>query len=185
MTRPDRRAPHRSHHQSRRRRATSAAVAVLSTACLAAVLSACGNWITVTDAGQLGITVDAAGQPVVAVVTCSTARPQITLSEGRKKSDPDTKVNVQRGSWEARRAFSGVATLALTAPGENWKPTSSSRPLEPGRLFIVDGGTLEDDNASLGGVSFRTEDLAKLSPDQVQVNGKIKPLSAFGAYQCH
>jgi hypothetical protein len=185
MTRPDRQPPQPSHHQSRRRRATGAAVAALSTACLAVVLSACGNWITVTDAGQLGITVDAAGQPVVAVVTCSSARPQITLSEGRKKSDPDTKENVQRGSWEARRAFSGFAKLPVTAPGKNWKTTSSSGALEPGPLFVVDGGTVEDDNASLGGVSFRTEDLAELSPDQVQVNGKIKSLSAFGAYQCH
>lgn len=136
------------------------------------------------DAGQMGLTVDAAGQPVVAVVTCSRATPEIVMFEGRKKSDPGSKENVSRGHWVARRALSGVTTLALTAPGENWKTTSSPGPLESDRLFIVNGGTLEDDNASLGGVNFRTGDLATLSPDKVQVYGKTKSWSAFGAYKC-
>jgi hypothetical protein len=160
-------------------------VAVLSATCLAASLSACGNWITVHDAGQIGITVDTAGRPVVAVMTCSKATPVIEMAEGRKKSDPDNKANVSRGSWQARRAFNGVERLALAAPGGNWKTTSSPGRLESDRLFVVDGGTREDSNGSLGGVSFRTADLAALTPDKVQVNGKIKSWNAFGAYQCH
>jgi hypothetical protein len=178
--------------QSRRRalgpprpgRARSLTLAVLGAACLVAALSACGNWITVHDAGQLGLTVDRAGQPVVAVVTCAKATPVIEMSEGRKKSDPDSKVNVSRGHWEARRAVAGVEKLALTAPGDAWKTKSSPGPLESDRLFLVDGGTLEDDNASLGGVSFRVGDLASLSPDKVQVNGKIMSWSAFAADKC-
>jgi hypothetical protein len=157
---------------------------VLAAACLAVGLSGCGNWLTVTDAGQLGITVDSAGAPVVAVVTCAEATPVIGMFEGRKKSDPDSKTNVQRGRWVARRAVLGVSTLALAAPGEIWRTTSSPGPLEPGRLFIVDGGTVEDDHAYLGGVSFRARDLATLSPDKVAVNGKIKSLTEFGSYQC-
>jgi hypothetical protein len=160
-------------------------MAVLTAGCLAASLSACGNWITVHDAGQIGITVDTAGQPVVAVMTCSKATPVIEMSEGRKKSDPDNKVSVSRGSWQARRAFTGVEKLALTAPSSSWKATGSPGRLESDRLFVVDGGTREDSNGSLGGVSFRTGDLAALSPDTVRVNGKIKSLNAFGAYQCH
>jgi hypothetical protein len=151
---------------------------------LVAGLAGCGNWITVHDAGEMGITVNAAGQPVVAILTCSKSTPVITMSEGRKKSDPGSKVNVSRGHWEARRAFAGVEKLALTAPGEGWKTKSGPGPIESDRLFIVNGGTLEDKNASLGGVNFRTGELAALSPDQVRVNGNIKPLSSFAAYKC-
>ena len=151
---------------------------------LAVCLSGCGNWISVTYAGQLGLTVDAAGRPVVAVFTCSKARPVINMAEGRKKSDPASKVNVERGTWQARRGFSGVQLLALTAPGQNWTPRSGPGRLQPGTLFIVEGGTVEVKDASLGGVDFRTKDLATLSPDEVQVNGKIESWHAFGSYQC-
>jgi hypothetical protein len=151
---------------------------------LALALSACGNWVTVSDAGQLGLTVDAAGRPVVAVVTCHPVRPVIGLYEGHKKTDPENKANVRRGGWQSRRPFSGVAKLTLTAPDPSWTTTSSSPTLERGRLFVVDGGTLEDENASLGGVSFHLEDLAALSPDTVRVNGKAQSWQAFGAYRC-
>jgi hypothetical protein len=152
--------------------------------CLTVVLSACGNAIDITDAGQLGISVDEAGHPVIAVVTCTTSRPVISMFEGRKPTDPDSKPNVARGSWRARRAFSGVAKLSLTAPGQSWKTTSESGVLEPGQLFLVDGGTVEDDSASLGGVDFRPADLARLSPTQVRVNGKVTSWRAFGRYRC-
>ena len=65
-------------------------------------LSACGNWTTYsTDAGQLGLTVDAAGQPVIAVMTCTKTTAAIDMFEGRKKSDPENKVSVERGDWVA------------------------------------------------------------------------------------
>jgi hypothetical protein len=156
-------------------------------ACLVLPLSACGNWISVTDAGQLGITVDAAGQPVLEVMTCFKATPLIDMAEGRKKSDPASKVNVERGRWTSRRPFSGVTQFALAAPGADWKTTKSPGTLEPDRLFLIDGGTLEDDNANLVGVGFHTADLAKLSPGQVRVNltGKVVSLRTFAAYKCH
>jgi hypothetical protein len=159
--------------------------ALASLSCLVIGVSACGNWISVTYAGQVGITVDQAGQPVIAVMTCSKATPVIEMSEGRKKSDPDHTPNVQRGGWKARRAFAGVDKIALAAPGENWVTTRDPGALELDRLFVVDGGTIEDKTASLGGVSFHRQDLARLSPNQVQVDGKVESLTTFGAYQCH
>jgi hypothetical protein len=165
-----------------RRTRTAAAVACLSL--LAAGLSACGNLITVVDAGRVGITVDVAKHPVIAVMTCGRSTPVIGMAEGRKESDPDTKANVERGQWKARRAFTGVTTFPLADPSENWVTVSKPGALETDRLFIVDGGTAEDKNASLGGVSFRVADLARLSPGQVQVEGKVESLSTFGAYQC-
>jgi hypothetical protein len=166
-----------------RPRATRSATA-LSAASLALALSGCGNWISVTDAGQMGLTVDSAGRPVVAVMTCDTATPVIEMSEGRKPSDPDNAVNVPHGSWRARHAYAGVQKLALEAPGPAWRTTSRSGGLEPGTLFVVDGATVEDDNASLGGVSFHVRDLARLSPDAVQVNGRSTSWRAFGSYHC-
>ena len=106
------------------------------------------------------------------------------MAEGRKTSDPGSTVNVDRGTWQARRGFSGVAKLSLTAPGENWTPRTGPGRLQPGTLFLVDGGTVEVQGASLGGVNFRTSDLAALSPDEVQVNGKIESWRAFATYKC-
>lgn len=106
------------------------------------------------------------------------------MAEGRKKSDPGSKVNVNRGTWQARRGFSGVEKLALTAPAENWKPRSGPGPLQPGTLFVIDGGTVEVKDASLGGVDFQTKDIARLSPDEVLVNGKVESWRAFGAHKC-
>jgi hypothetical protein len=154
-------------------------------ALLVGTASACGNAITVVDAGQLGITVDRAGRPVIAVMICATATPVINLAEGRKASDPDNQPNVERGSWQARKNFTGVQQLALAEPGAGWVTARGPGTLEPDRLFVVDGGTVEDDNASLVPVSFRTADLAALSTGRVRVDGKIESLSQFGAYQCH
>ena len=158
----------------------------LRLACLAVPLSGCGNWISVNYAGQLGLTVDESGQPVVAVMTCSKETPVIDMYEGRKKSDPGSKENVRRGLWQSRRAFSGVEMLALTAPGASWKTSISPGPLEADRLFIVEGGTAEDKNGDIIGFNFRTSELAALSPGRVRVNldKKTMSLKAFGAYKC-
>lgn len=173
--------PARCHRYPGRTR-TGAAVASLSL--LLAGLSACGNWISVNDAGLVGITVDPAGHPVIAVMTCAESTPLIGMAEGRNESDPDTEPNVERGRWRARRAFAGVATIPLAGPGENWVTVRRPGALELDRTFVVDGGTVEDEHASLGGVSFRVADLARLSPGQIKVDAKIESLSTFGAYQC-
>jgi hypothetical protein len=169
------------HHRPAARDAGWIALAAL----LVAGVSACGNVVTVVDAGQLGITVDAAGHPVIAVMSCGPATPVINLAEGRKPSDPEDQPNVQRGSWRARTSFAGVQQLALVEPGATWVTARGPGTLEVDRLFVVDGGTVEDDNASLVPVSFRTADLTGLAPGQIRVAGKTESLSEFGAYQCH
>jgi hypothetical protein len=146
--------------------------------------SACGIANYPTNAGQVGISVDQAGRPVIAIMTCAQATPMIEMSEGRKPSDPETKQNVLRGRWQARRAFTGVQTFTLGKSTVDWETVRDPGALESDRLFVVDGGTVEDDNASLGGASFRLEDLTRLSPNQVRVADKVESLSTFGAYQC-
>jgi hypothetical protein len=160
-------------------------MAVVSAACIVG-LSACGNAIPeVTDSGQMGLTVDATGQPVIAVFTCTKTTAAVDMFEGRKRSDPQDKVSVDRGSWVARRAFAGVQRLAITAPGDDWKTDRGPGVLEPGTQFVLEGRTTEVEYSSLGGVGFRTRDLAKLSPDRVEVNGKPMSWRAFAAYKCH
>jgi hypothetical protein len=146
--------------------------------------TACGNAITVHHAGQLGITVDQAHRPVVAVMSCNRATPVINMAEGRLASDPDTKPNTERGAWKARTGFAGVQQFPLAAPGDGWATELDPGTLEPDRLFIVYGGTAEDENASLVQVSFRLQDLATLSPGQIRTDGKVEPLATFGAYRC-
>ena len=106
------------------------------------------------------------------------------MYEGRKRSEPESTENVPRGSWQARKAFSGVEKLSIMAPGKHWKSTSSSGPLEADRLFVVEGFSVDDELASVGVSSFRTRDLAALTTDEVRVHGKIMSWSTFGAYQC-
>jgi hypothetical protein len=158
--------------------------AVVSAACVVG-LSACGNVIPdVTDSGQMGLTVDATGQPVIAVFTCTKTTVAIDMYEGRKAADPETKESVQRGNWQARRAFAGVQKLAILAPGDSWKTISGPGRLESTTHFYLEGGTTEVEYSSLGGTDFRTRDLAKLSPDRVEVNGRPMSWSTFAHYKC-
>jgi hypothetical protein len=160
------------------------ALAVVSAACIVG-LSGCGNAIPdVTDSGQTGLTVDAAGEPVIAVMTCLKTTAAIDMFEGRKKTDPEDKVSVDRGHWVARRAFAGVQKLSIAAPGDGWKTKMGPGQLEPDVHFVMEGRTTEIEYSSLGGTDFRTRDLAKLSPDRVWVNGKPMSWSAFAAYKC-
>jgi hypothetical protein len=160
------------------------ALAVLAAACIVG-LSGCGNWIPdVTDSGQMGLTVDAAGQPVIAVMTCLKTTVAVDMFEGRKKSDPEDKVSVDRGHWVARRAFAGVQKLSIVAPDDGWKTKLGPGQLEPDIHFYLEGRTTEIEYSSLGGTGFRIRDLAKLSPDKVEVNGKPMSWSAFAAYKC-
>ena len=163
---------------------SSRAPAILSAVCIVA-LSACGNWIPdVTDSGQMGLSVDAAGQPVIAVMTCTKSTVAVDMFEGRKKSDPEDKVSVERGDWTARRPFAGVQKLSITAPGDGWKTKTAPGQLEPDIHFYAEGRTTEVEYSSLKGVGFRTRDLARLSPDRVEVNGKPMSWSTFAAYKC-
>jgi hypothetical protein len=107
-----------ARHERYPRRTRTAAAAVASLGLLLTSLSACGNWISVTDAGRVGITVDPAGQPVIAVMTCARSTPVIGMAEGRNESDPDTEPNVERGRWRAQRAFTGVETFPVAGPGK-------------------------------------------------------------------
>ncbi len=166
-------------HGSKRRVAAALALSLLAVG-----MSACGNAITVHHAGQVGITVDQSGQPVIAVMVCAKATPFVLLAEGRKESDPDTKENVQRGSWQARSGFSGVRMISLVDPSEDWVIRREPGKLQSERLFVVDGGTQEDDDAALIPVSFRLSDLSGLSQDQVRVGEKVEPLTTFGSYRC-
>jgi hypothetical protein len=151
-------------------------------------LGACGfgNSITVHDRGQVGVTVDGAGRPVLAVMTCRPVTPVITLSEGRGPSDPDDRPNVDRGRWQARGPFAGVRLLPLTAPTDLWRRTGAEPgPLEAGRLFVAGGGTTDDQDADLTQVSFTGADLAALAPGQVRTGeGTVRSMADFGAHRC-
>ena len=108
-------------------------------ACLSVIgLSGCFNAITVTDAGRMGVTVDAAGRPVVLVMLCEKGRANVQLAEGRKESDPASQENVERGAWTTVRTFRGVEELSLARPGGLWDPRSGPGALDPDVLFVED-----------------------------------------------
>ncbi len=161
-------------------------VALTTTAACAAglLLTGCFNAITVTDAGRLGITVDAAGAPVLLVMLCEKGRPYVQLVEGRTKSDLESKANVQRGEWSTDTAYRGVQRLTPADPEAGWTTTESPGALAPDVLLVADGGTAEDDTASLVPVDFTPADLATLRPGQVLTGGKTVSLDSFGRYGC-
>ena len=152
------------------------------------VLTACGfgNSITVHQRGRIGVTVDETGRPVLAVLTCRKATPQVDLAEGRHDTDPPDRPNVQRGNWQARASFTGVQMLPLASAGPNWEQTGPrTGQLEPDRLFVAGGGTTEDDDAVLQQVTFRGRDLAGLDPGRVRVGeGTVQSMDQFRAYRC-
>lgn len=174
----------RSVQLDRGRRARTGG-ATVSAVVLALAVSGCGNWITAHETGRVGITVDPAGSPVIAVLTCERSTPVVLMHEGRSESLADDEPNVQRGQWRAREPFTGVRTFSIADPGDQWRTDSTPGALEDDRLFIVDGGAVEDEDASLGGVTFRAEDLAAVTSDQVLVReGDLESLGAFGDYEC-
>lgn len=167
-------------------RSRAGLVALTTAAACAAglVLTGCFNAITVTDAGRLGVTVDASGAPVLLVMLCEKSRPYVQLVEGRKGSDPESKANVERGEWSTDTTYRGVQKLTLAAPEAMWTTTKSPGALASDVLLIADGGTAEDDTASLVPVDFTPADLATLRPGQVLAGGKTVSLDAFGSYRC-
>lgn len=164
-----------------RRQALTAAVG-----CLGVVgLTGCFNAIDVTDAGRMGVTVDATGKPVLMVMLCDKGTANVQLAEGRKESDPATKTNVERGAWTAMRTFQGVQELSLSRPAGLWTPRTGPDALDPGVFLIAEGGTEEDDGASLVPVDFRPTDLARLEAGQVLTDAKTLSVADFGDYTCH
>lgn len=168
--------------RSRSRLATAAWTFV----CLAPLVSACGLLEGFTTVGRLGVSVDAAGEPVIAVMTCSEVRPVITMFDDGDKvaTDPESEQHIERGRWVAGAGFAGVRRLSISTPDQTWDVTRGPGALEPGRLFALEGFAVDDDFAALDGASFRVEDLAMLRPDRVQVNGELVSWAAFGAYRC-
>jgi hypothetical protein len=167
--------------QPRTRRAAQTAAAV----CVASVgLTGCFNAIDVTDAGRMGVTVDAKGDPVLLVMLCESSRPYVQLTEGRKPSDADSKQSTQRGEWSADTKVKGVQRLTLGRPEAMWTTKQSPGALAPGVLLIAEGGTAEDDTATFVPVDFRPTDLVALRPGQVLTAEKTIPLAAFGRYTC-
>jgi hypothetical protein len=174
--------PNTDTAKPRLRRATLNAVAVF----VASIgLTGCFNAIDVTDAGRMGVTVDAKGDPVLLVMLCDGGRPYVQLTEGRKPSDADSKQSTQRGEWSTDRKVNGVQRLTLGKPEAIWTTKQSPGALAPGVPLIAEGGTAEDDTATLVPVDFRPADLAGLRPGQVLTAEKTMPLSAFGRYTCH
>jgi hypothetical protein len=154
-------------------------------ACVAVVgLTGCFNAITVTDAGRVGVTVDAAGKPVLLVMLCDKGTANVQLAEGRKESDPATKQNVERGAWTAVREFRGVRELSLSRPGALWTPANGAGNLDPEGLLIAEGGTEEDDTASLVPVDFRPANLVRLAPGKVLTSDGTVSRARFGRYTC-
>lgn len=171
---------------ARMRSRSRLAAAAWTFVCLAPLVSACGLMQGFTTVGRLGVSVDEDGEPVVAVMTCSEVRPVITMFDDGDKvaTDPESEQHIERGRWVAGAGFAGARRLSISTPDQTWDVTRSPGALEPGRLFALEGFDVEDEFASVGGASFRIEDLAALTPDLVQVNGSVVSWSTFGAYRC-
>lgn len=111
--------------------------------------------------GQVGVTVDAAGAPVLILEVCRGSVNTITVVGPNRGSEPNEV-------FANLRAPAPVATptqVALLSPTPGWSGTLASLPLDTQSFLIA---SAQGDQSELRQVDFSAADLATLDPATVQ-----------------
>ncbi|WGX99375.1 hypothetical protein [Nocardioides sp. L-11A] len=144
-----------------------------------ASLTGCGNAVTAEVVGTAAITVAADGTPIALVRVCRGEVDTVRIS-GDRAGLADDEPNPTLGIWRARGGQDGLVELALHAANDGWSGPDDL-PLAAGRPYILTAADADED-AETTQVSFTTDQLERMTPDQVIVgDGSIEPRSGFGA----
>jgi len=137
---------------------------LIPAAIVVALLAACGNQVDAEVVGQVGISVDEQGAPVVVVAVCTDFIDTVDISLGREGLGEGDS-NPEVGTWEAQEHVTDFATLNLANPGEAWK-AHAPLALEPDKHYIVLAEQAEADVEATQ-VDFFGKDVAGLAPGKV------------------
>ncbi|MFG1814416.1 hypothetical protein ACGFIF_11665 [Kribbella sp. NPDC049174] len=122
--------------------------------CLAAVVG-CG----VPTGGVVGVTVDAAGRPVVVVQMCE------GHIDGATMYLPDDE---EFGRWEVSPPVTDFSQFSLTDGGNGWRLVGSLKPREPETRYVIYGWS-NDSSWSATHLEFSERDLEDLQAGTVLV----------------
>jgi hypothetical protein len=117
---------------------------------------------TVEPGGSLGLTVDAAGQPVIVVQMCKGYLDGATLYED--VDNPDD--NDDNGSWKVEPRVTGFSQFSLAKGGDGWKLEQPLKPLAAKAKYSIYGWT-EDNRWSADQLPVTLDEIAKLRPGQI------------------
>ena len=153
------------------------------------VVAGCGNAIDTPPPpnGAVGISVNAAGDPIGIIEVCRSSVDAIEMS-GQiidEKSD-----NPSLGRWKPKAPITGSAVLDFLHPGPEWTATLHPSSFEPHRTHIVDNLTsAKDEDSVLFQGTFTLEQVAKLTEKDVLIpdgptKEKVVPRSTFRDLTC-
>lgn len=135
----------------------------------AVLLAGCGNSIAdVEKVGNVGVTVDDQGKPVVLVAPCREGRVRVDVSLGRTADMASTEKNQPVGNWTAAAASADPSELHLTDPGSGWEGDAVAAPA-PEAMWVVTARFADDDETVLSGPTFDGKQLKGLSADDVLI----------------
>ena len=153
------------------------------------LVTGCGNAIDTPPPpnGAVGISVNAAGDPIGIIEVCRSSVDAIEMSG--QISDEKSE-NPSLGRWTATAPITGSAVLDFLHPGPKWTATLQPRSFEAHRTHIVDNLTsAKDEDSVLSQGTFTLEQVAKLTNKDVLVpdgptNLKVIPRPTFRGLTC-
>ncbi|WP_328996015.1 hypothetical protein OG394_15290 [Kribbella sp. NBC_01245] len=159
----------------------------LCLALVVGVLTGCSPGL----AGGISVTVDDAGRLVAVMEKCRGDIEYVSLSEISEGSEAQGSERVRLGEWTIGKLKDGSHALNLETGNPAWKASSPWQPLKPGTSYVV-GAWDENQSWTLGTLTFKVADLAKVKPGEVLsvdfVDGKTvtlaEPLEKFKKAAC-
>ncbi|GAA0950677.1 hypothetical protein GCM10009554_51000 [Kribbella koreensis] len=118
---------------------------------------------TVEDGGALGLTVDAAGKPVIVVQMCKGYLDGATLYEDVENPGDDD----HNGRWTVEPRVTGFSQFSLADGGNGWKLEGSLKPLAAQVKYVIYGWT-EDNRWMALHLPVTLDEIARLRPGQIR-----------------
>lgn len=139
---------------------------------LAVCVASAGVSIVVPDRGdvpdpigQIAISVDKSGNPIVVVAVCEKHIKEIDVVLGREGLE-DTEPNKVVGTWTATTPITDIGTFNLRRPGRGWIPKTGVK-IQPSKLYIVSARATDEDHAEAIGMAFVGSKIATMRSDSV------------------
>lgn len=115
--------------------------------------------------GQMGITADAQGRPVLVLATCRGSIDDVSLSllpVGKQTASGDV------GEWTRASRVRGTSRLDTADPAAPWQGPGVV--VHPRRYYIAEASSSSNEVDALNDMTFRGRQVRKLDPSKVYLN---------------